>query len=51
MALTYSNSVRLLVYSYYEFRVQESLLFLWVNNNTRELKPLRRHAGVLGVPL
>ena len=49
MALTCGNGLRLPLYSCYEFRVQESILFLRQIDDSRELESIRRYAGALGV--
>ena len=51
MALTHSNGVRFYLYTYYEFGVQESLLFVYWFDNTREFEPIRRVSLVLEVSL
>ena len=49
MALTCGNDLRLPLYSCYEFRVQESILFLRQTDDSRELESIGRYTSTLGV--
>jgi len=50
MASTHGNGSRFLVYSCYELRVRESILFLRSNYNTTRVESIRGVTGSSGVP-